>query len=152
MYAGGRIYRSGSLSAGLLLIRLMLATVFIFHGAQILFGVFGGPGPAGFAGAMHLSLLQARLVGISELCGGLSMCLGFLVPLGALAIVVPMVGAIYLVHWPHGLSVTQGGMEFALSMAIFAIGIALTGPGDYSLDAFLFGQQRPSLLNSSRVP
>jgi len=120
-------------STGLLLIRLMLAATFIYHGCQILFGAFGGPGPANFASAMHFSLIMAYVAGALQLAGGLSMLTGFLVQLGALAIVCAMAGAIALVHWPHGFSITQNGMEYALTEAVVAIGIAFTGPGAYAI-------------------
>ena len=120
-------------STGLLLIRLIAAAVFIYHGCQILFGLFSGPGPAAFASSMHLPLWVGYAVGAAQLGGGLALATGILFTLGCLGILVVMIGAIYLVHWKNGFNIIHGGMEYALTQAVVALGLALTGPGIYVL-------------------
>jgi len=115
----------------------MLAATFIFHGAQILFGLFGGPGVQGFADRNQISSLLSWLVGAAELGGGVSMLLGFLVKVGGLAIAAVMAGAIIRVHLPNGFDIVHQGMEYALTELVFAFAVASMGAGAYSLDALL---------------
>lgn len=117
----------------LLLIRVASAAAFLYHGSAILFGVFGGPGPAGFAGFTHTSLLVAYLVGIAQVGGGLAMLTGIFARIGAVGIIVVMVGAIRMVHWQHGFDISQGGFEYAMTQLLIALGILAAGAGKFSL-------------------
>src|SRR6267154_2298599 len=99
----------------LLVIRIASALSFLFHGSAILFGAFGGPGPAGFAGFLHVSLTIGYLVGLAQFCGALAMLTGIFARIGALCIAVVMVGAIQMVHWKHGFDINGGGYEYALT-------------------------------------
>jgi putative oxidoreductase len=56
---------------------------------------------------------------------------------GAIGIIVVMLGAIFLVHWKHGFDVSKGGIEFALTQLLIAIALLLTGAGRYSLAGWL---------------
>lgn len=109
------------------------------HGAQKLFGWFGGSGPVGTAaGYRHLSfrapLLMALAAGLSELGGGLFLAAGFLTPLAALGIAVVMVNAIAVVHWRNGLWNSNGGYEFNLLIWATVGAIGAIGAGRFSLD------------------
>lgn len=117
----------------LLLIRIASAAAVLYHGSGILFGVLGGPGPAGFAGFMHMPLLVAYLVGIAQVGGGLAMLTGIFARIGAAGIVVVMVGAIRMVHWKHGFDIGAGGYEYALTQLLIALGILVAGAGKFSL-------------------
>jgi putative oxidoreductase len=121
----------------LLAIRLASAACFIYHGSAILFGAFGGPGPASFAQHSHLPLAVAYLVGLGQLCGGLAMLTGVLARLGAAVIIVVMLGAIFLVHISKGFDTTKGGFEYALTQLLIAVAILIAGPGPYSRPALL---------------
>ncbi|MCM3655158.1 DoxX family protein [Metabacillus litoralis] len=128
---------------GLLLIRLVIGLLFIGHGAQKLFGWFGGYGLKGTGGWMDSlglkpGVTMALLAGLTELIGGVLFVLGLLTPLAGLMIAATMVMAIVKVHGPNGLWSTQNGYEYNLTLLAVAIGIALIGPGQYALDAFLF--------------
>lgn len=110
------------------------------HGAQKLFGWFGGYGFAGTSGFFG-SALRLRPAGFwvlvaggSELVGGLLFALGLLNPLGAVAIIAAMAAAIVLVH-RHALWATDNGMEYPLVLAVTAGALALIGPGQLSADA-----------------
>jgi putative oxidoreductase len=128
---------------GLLIIRLVIGLLFAAHGAQKLFGWFGGYGLKGTGGWMESlglkpGVAMALMAGLSELLGGLLFALGFLTPLAALLIAGAMVMAIVKVHLPNGLWSTANGYEYNLVLLTVAIGIALIGPGRYALDALLF--------------
>jgi putative oxidoreductase len=131
------------MSLGLLLIRLVIGILFIGHGAQKLFGWFGGHGIKGTGGwfesiGMKPGVALALFAGLAELVGGLLFAFGFLTPLAGILIAGTMVVAIVKVHGPNGLWSTQNGYEYNLILLVVAIGIALIGPGQYALDAFLF--------------
>jgi putative oxidoreductase len=124
---------------GLLLIRIVFGLTLAAHGAQKLFGWFGGGGPQGTAATfekMHFRtpLAMAALAGLSEFGGGILFAAGLLTPLAAVALTVVMLIAIATVHWPNGFWATKGGYEFNLSIIAVAIGVAVTGPGRISLD------------------
>lgn len=128
---------------GLILIRLVIGLLFIGHGTQKLFGWFGGYGLKGTGDWMDSlglkpGMTMALLAGLTELIGGILLVLGLLTPLAGLMIAATMVMAIVKVHGPNGLWSTQNGYEYNLTLLAVAIGIALIGPGQYALDAFLF--------------
>lgn len=126
------------LDLGLLLIRLVIGFSLMGHGAQKLFGWFGGYGPKGTGGWMESigikpGVLIAVLVGLAELFGGLLLAVGWLTPLASVLIVIPMVGAIFKVHLANGYWVDKGGIEYPFVIAVVAIALALIGPGAYAL-------------------
>jgi len=129
------------LDVALLLLRLASAAAFLYHGSAILFGAFGGPGPAKFAAFMHYPAVVGYLVGLAQIGGGLAVLSGILFRLGTLSITVVMLGAIFLVHLPHGFDLSKGGYEYALTQLLLALALLLTGPGTYSMGR-LFARQR----------
>ena len=124
-----------------LILRLVVGLLMFGHGAQKLFGWFGGYGLAGTSGFFgdQLRLRPAKLwtvvAGLSE-AGGLLFALGLLNPLGSLGIIAAMLMAIILVHWPR-LWVSDNGGEYQLVLMAVATAVALAGPGAYSLDPAL---------------
>jgi len=132
----------GRLNAALLLLRLASALAFLYHGSAILFGAFGGPGPQGFAGFMHTPVYVGYLVGLAQFAGGLAMLTGVLIRVGAACIIIVMLGAIFLVHLPHGFDIGKGGMEYALTQLLLALALFFTGAGAYSLSQWLPGPLR----------
>ena len=131
------------LDIGLFIIRLIIGVLFIGHGAQKLFGWFGGHGLKGTAGwlesmNMKPAGLLAVMAGLSELVGGILFVLGLLTPLAGLLIAGTMVVAIAKVHGANGLWSTANGYEYNLTILAVAIGIALAGPGQFALDAIIF--------------
>ncbi|GKU82008.1 DoxX family protein [Niallia sp. NCCP-28] len=128
---------------GLLIIRLVIGLLFIGHGAQKLFGWFGGYGLKGTGGwfdsiGMKPGVTMALFAGLAELIGGILFALGLLTPLAGIMIAGAMIVSIVKVHGANGLWATSNGYEYNLTLLAVAIGIALTGPGKYALDAFLF--------------
>jgi len=115
---------------------------FLYHGACILFGAFGGPGPQQFADAHGWPVIVGYLVGLAQVGGGLAVLSGVLIRLGAGCISVVMLGAIFLVHLPYGFDVSNGGIEYALTQLLLAVAFLLIGPGAYSLASVLQGSLR----------
>jgi putative oxidoreductase len=137
-----RISNSAPTDAGLLLIRAIVGVVFVFHGMQKLFGLFDGPGLEGFADALEgmdvpLPMVSAVLAAVAEFGGGLAFIVGIGVRYAAAALVITMAVAILKVHW-GAFSAQANGMEYPLTLACVAAGIALTGPGRFSLEPMIF--------------
>jgi putative oxidoreductase len=127
---------------GLLIIRVIVGLLFAGHAMQKLAGWFGGYGLAGTGGFFESIGLKpgramALLAGLAELAGGLLFAFGLLTPVAAVLIVITMLMAILKVHGKNGLWVTQNGFEYNLVLLAIAVAVALTGPGDISLDAVL---------------
>ncbi|MGW8959436.1 DoxX family protein [Paenibacillus sp. NPDC055715] len=130
------------LASGLLLVRLVVGLLLVGHGAQKLFGWFGGYGPKGTGAWMESvgikpGVFMAVSAGLMELLGGALFALGLLTPLAALFITVTMLGAIFKVHGQNGIWATANGYEYPLILIAVVVGIALTGAGPYSIDAIL---------------
>src|SRR5579872_2967286 len=126
----------------LLLVRL-IGLGFAAHGAQKLFGWFGGYGLDGTAGffeslGFRPGKLFAAASGISEVVGGLLLALGLFGAIGPMLIVSVMLVAVLTVHAPKGFFAQNGGFELPVAYIAIAVAIALVGNGAYSLDA-LFG-------------
>jgi putative oxidoreductase len=126
------------MSYGILLLRVVVGGTIFAHGAQKLFGWFGGPGLRGTASffgssGWRLPLITAFLAGVGE-ASGLAFALGFLTPLAALGIAIVMLNAIFAVHWKNGFFNGAGGLEFPLTIATVAVAVAATGPERFSID------------------
>ena len=129
--------RPAQISVALLILRIASAMAFLYHGSAILFGAFGGPGPRQFAAFHHWPTLLGYLVGLGQVGGGLAVLTGILFRFGAVSIIAVMLGAIFLVHLPHGFDVSNGGAEYALTQLLLAVAFLFTGPGAYSLALLL---------------
>jgi putative oxidoreductase len=124
---------------GLLVVRVVVGLVMAAHGAQKLFGWFGGHGLAGVGGFFEqLGFRPGRwfalAAGLSEFGGGLLLALGLLGPVSPALLVSVMIVAAATVHWPNGLFATTNGIELPLLYGTITAGLALTGFGQYSLD------------------
>lgn len=125
---------------GMTLVRVLLGGLMMGHGAQKLFGWFGGHGPEG-TGQFFESLglrpgrRNAVAAGAAEAGGGALIALGLLTPLGGAAVTGAMATAIATVHGPRGPWVTEGGWEYNAVIIGTAAAITDVGPGPWSLDA-----------------
>ncbi|HVH30367.1 MAG TPA: DoxX family protein [bacterium] len=129
------------MDAAFLVLRVAVGLLVAGHGAQKVFGWFGGHGMAGFRGWLHSigfrpAVLWSWMGAIVELGGGVLLVLGLLSPLGSIAISSSMLTAIARVHWPK-VWATENGFELPLTYLVVALTVAATGPGAYSLDAVL---------------
>ena len=124
---------------GLLIIRLVVGALLVGHGAQKLFGWFGGYGLKGTAGYMESfglrpGLLFAFAAGAAELAGGLLFATGLGTPVAAAMVASTMLVASRTDHAGKGLWIYNGGFEFVLTNAAVVIGFAFAGAGQWSLD------------------
>ena len=108
-----------AVAAGLLLIRIVVGLLFMAHGLQKLLGWFGGAGLQGTA-----SMFERGGLGPGRITA----------PLGAIAVLAMMAGAVVAVHGRNGLWNSNGGVEFNLVLAAVALALTLTGPGRWSVD------------------
>lgn len=125
-----------------LALRIPVGIILAAHGAQKLFGMFGGYGLAGTGQWMdsigiHPGYLMALLAGSAEFFGGLALLLGLLVRPAAAVVAFTMLVAIVSVHLGHGLFVANNGYEYALSLLAVTMALMLSGAGRLSVDAAL---------------
>ena len=130
------------LDLGFLIARVVVGLLIAAHGAQKLFGWFGGHGlqaTGEFLGQLGFqpARLFATAAALGELTSGLLIALGLFGPVGPALMIAVMVVATISVHWRNGLFATTNGIELPFLYSIAGIRFALTGPGRYSLDATL---------------
>ena len=137
---------------GLLVARLVFGITMSAHGAQKLFGWFGGYGISG-TGQFFESIgfrpgrVLAVAAGLGEVAGGLLVALGFLGPVGPALMLSVMIVASSL-HWKNGWLSTSNGIELPLLYSASAVALAFVGYGAYSLDDVfgLAGVWTPDLI------
>jgi putative oxidoreductase len=124
-------------SAAVLLLRLVVGAAFVLHGWPKIQHPFDWMGP----GAPVPSVMQG-LAALAEFGGGIALILGFLTRVASLGIVSNMIGALAIVHLPHGdpFVGSPGKASFELAAVYLVCGLVLLilGPGRFSLDALLF--------------
>lgn len=122
-----------------LALRLPVAIIFMAHGAQKLFGWFGGHGLEG-TGQWMASIglepgyLMALGAGSAEFLGGLALLIGLLTRPAAVALAFTMIVAIVTVHIDNGLFMSNNGYEFGLALLAASVSLALSGGGRFSVD------------------
>ena len=122
-----------------LALRIPIGIIFMAHGAQKLFGWFGGYGLDGTGGWMESiglapGFLMALMAGSAEFFGGLFILLGLLTRLSSVALAFTMVVAIFSVHFANGLFMSNNGYEFALALLAASVSLAISGGGKLALD------------------
>ena len=131
-----------SVDLGILSIRALFGVAIAAHGAQKVFGWFGGYGLKGTGGFFETlgfrpGIAFAAAAGLSEFGGGILLTLGFFTPFGAAAVLAAMVVAIVSVHLKNGFFAMSNGIELPFLYAASALGLAFSGAGAFSLDALL---------------
>ncbi len=133
------LYEAGSRIA-YPIIRVSAGLFLLPHGAQKLFGWFGGYGIAGTGEffstqfGLYPGWLWALAVALVEVGGGLALILGILTRPAALAVTVLMAVSMFHVHLPNGYFWTNGGYEYPLLWGIIAFAVLLRGGGELSVD------------------
>ena len=123
-------------------LRVGAGVIFAAHGAQKLFGWFGGYGLEGTGGWMasigiEPGVLMAALAGGAEFFGGLLLIVGLLVRPAAVVLAITVIVAIVAVHLQNGLFMSNNGYEFGLALLVISVGLAFRGAGSISLDRLL---------------
>jgi putative oxidoreductase len=131
-----------------MIVRVVQGSLMAGHGAQKLFGSFGGPGLEGTSGFMEMLGMRpgrpwAYLAGISEFGGGLLTALGLLNPLGPLGIIGSMSMATRKAHWDKPIWVTEGGAELPVLNIAISTALMIREPDRFSLDG-LMGLRLPA--------
>ena len=124
---------SARTDVALLALRIASGLAFFYHGAAILFGMFGGPDPERFAIDHRFPVVLGYLIGLAQVASAIAVLAGAFVRFAAAAVIVVMLGAIFLVHFAHGYDVSSGGMEYALTQLLIAVALLLMGAGSYSV-------------------
>jgi putative oxidoreductase len=136
-----RRYLPVNLDLALLILRLVLATVLLYHGLPKLmnFGATAGmfqsmniPAPAAMAGFAL----------IVEVVGGLLILLGIAVDIAGILVVIEMLGAIALVHWANGFDFTKNGWEHPFTVLGIALAMVFAGPGRHTAKRGYKGPER----------
>lgn len=125
---------------GLLIVRIVMGGLFVGHGAQKLFGWFGGgalPGTAAMMDSLgyRSGRTAAIMAGATEFGAGMLLVFGFLTAFAAAGVIGVMINAIIAVHLPKGAWNTNGGYEYPVVLASLATLLAFAGAGRYSLDS-----------------
>ncbi|MDX1392541.1 MAG: DoxX family protein, partial [Rheinheimera sp.] len=122
--------------------RVPVGIIFAAHGAQKLFGWFGGYGLEGTAGWMDSiglspGMVMAFLAGAAEFFGGIALVLGLLTRPAAFALSIAMLVAIFAVHFQNGLFMSNNGYEFGLALLAASVSLLFSGAGKASVDSML---------------
>jgi putative oxidoreductase len=127
-----RRYLPLNLDVALLVLRLALAAVLLYHGLPKVMN-FGAT--VGAFQGMHIPAptLTAAFAVLSEVIGGILILLGIAVDLAGLLVIIDMLGAIVTVHWASGFDFTKGGWEHPFTVLAMALTLALAGPGGYAV-------------------
>ncbi|RBP80049.1 DoxX family protein [Marinomonas rhizomae] len=121
------------------ILRIPIGLILMAHGAQKLFGAFGGYGLEG-TGQWMASIglepgyLMALLAGSAEFFGGLALVIGLLVRPASAVIAFAMLMAIFSVHISNGLFMANNGYEYALTLLVVAVSLVFSGAGSFSVD------------------
>ena len=129
-----RRYLPLNLDVALLILRLALAAVLLYHGLPKVMNF--GATVAGFQ-SMNIPAptVTAAFAILAEVIGGILILLGVAVDIAGILVVIDMLGAIFAVHWANGFDFTKGGWEHPFTVLVMALVLALAGPGDYSVGA-----------------
>ena len=133
---------SGVNESAPMIVRVVQGSLMAGHGAQKLFGSFGGPGLEGTSGFMEMLGMRpgrpwAYLAGLSEFGGGVLTALGLLYPLGPIGVIGSMSMATRKAHWDKPIWVTEGGAELPVLNIAISTALMIREPDGYSLDRLL---------------
>jgi putative oxidoreductase len=123
-----------AVEVSLLIVRVVVGLIFAAHGAQKLFGAFGGPG---LSKIVEMMGTLGYFVTIGEFFGGVGLVVGFLTRFSAASLIVIMIGAIASVHGKNGFFLSNGGYEYNLALIGLLAPTLIAGPGRFAIGRFL---------------
>lgn len=128
------------MALALTLLRVIVGIVFLVHGSQKLF-VFGIHGITGFfaQSGIPLATIAGPVVTFVEFLGGIALILGLFTRIAAILLAIDMCGAILFVHGKNGFFLPMG-FEYALTLLIANIALAIGGPGEYAIESRFMGR------------
>jgi putative oxidoreductase len=140
-----------------LALRVPTGAIFVAHGAQKLFGAFGGYGLAGTGQFMdsiglHPGYAMAFLAGGAEFFGGLALLLGFMVRPASALLAVTMLVAIFSVHIDKGLFMSNNGYEYALTLLAVSVSLVISGAGRLSIDQLWAARGQANQNDGAHLP
>jgi putative oxidoreductase len=129
---------------GIAALRFIVGVVFLVHGSQKLF-VYGFSGVAGSFGHIGIPIpaVSAVVVTLVEFLGGLALIAGLFTRWAAILLAINMTVAVLAVHAKHGFFASAGGYEYALTLLVASISLALAGPGVCAVDNLLAKSRQP---------
>lgn len=138
--------------AALAALRATIGTIFVAHGAQKLF-VYGFAGVSGAFGQMGVPLPQIAgpATGLVEFFGGLALIAGLLTRLSGVGLAVTMLGAIGFAHLGSGFF-APNGIEYPLTLLGASVALALSGAGQFSLDALIARRRGTTAAKADAAP
>jgi putative oxidoreductase len=127
-----RRYIPANLDLALLVLRLALAAVLLYHGIPKVMNFQATV--AGFA-TMNVPVptLSAAFAILAEVIGGILILLGIAVDIAGILVIIDMIGAIATVHWANGFDFTKGGWEHPFTIIAIALALVLAGPGRHTV-------------------
>jgi putative oxidoreductase len=139
---GAKVNTSKLNESAPMIVRLVQGSLMAGHGAQKLFGSFGGPGLEGTSGFMEMLGMRpgrpwAYVAGLSEFGGGVLTALGLFNPLGPLGVIGAMSMATRKAHWDKPIWVTEGGAELPVLNIAISTALMVREPDGFSLDRLL---------------
>jgi putative oxidoreductase len=129
-----RMHDRWTVDLSLLIVREIVGVIFAAHGAQKMFGAFGGQGLEELV--KNLGSV-GYLVAIGEFFGGIGLILGLLSRFSAASLILIMFGAIGMVHGKNGFFQSEGGFEYNLALIGLLAPILLAGPGRLTIGKWL---------------
>ena len=137
-----------------LVLRVPVGIILAAHGGQKLFGWWGGPGIDGLGQYLASvgivpGALMATLAGGAEFFGGLALIVGVLTRPAAVLNVIAMAVAVFYLHGPNGIFLSNSGFEYALTVMAVALALAIQGGGTYSVDEWLAKRQDAEKLGGA---
>ena len=136
---GNGMFSVDALNTGLLIIRAIVGLTIATHGLNKIFGGGKIKGTAGWFASigMKMPLINAWMAALTEIGAGVLLALGLLTPLAAGALIAVMMVAMITSHIRNRwfiFNANGGGVEYVVVLALVCLGVAIAGPGDWSVD------------------